>query len=196
MASIRQGLLRLLYPLIRVLGKSGRNGTVLQAPVEQTGAASAHDLEIVLNNGRQVPLRDFAGRKLLLVNTASDCGYTGQYAALQKLQNRYQEILTVIAFPSNDFKEQEKADDAEIAQFCRINYGVGFPIAMKASVIPGDSQDPVFVWLTQAAKNGWNGHAPDWNFSKYLIDEQGRLTHYFGPSVSPLGKEIIEAVTT
>jgi glutathione peroxidase len=98
--------------------------------------------------------------------------------------------LVIIGFPANDFKEQEKGTDAEIAEFCRVNYGVTFPLAAKCSVKKGRDQHDVFNWLSTSKKNGWNEKAPIWNFSKFLVSENGELLGYFEPSVSPTGKEI------
>ena len=131
---------------------------------------------------------------MLLVNTASDCGYTGQYDELQKLYEEYQNKLIVIGFPANDFKEQEKGSDEEIAQFCKINYGVTFPLIKKSSVIKGNSQNEVYQWLSNKNLNGWNDQQPTWNFSKYLINEEGALTNYFAPFISPLSKDVIAAI--
>ena len=129
----------------------------------------------------------------MIVNTASNCGYTNQYAELQKLYEHSREDLTIIAFPANDFKEQEKGSNEEIAQFCKINYGVSFPLAKKSSVVKGANQNKVFEWLTHKELNGWNDKQPSWNFSKYLIDEEGNLTHYFDPAVSPLSEQVVRA---
>ena len=130
----------------------------------------------------------------MIVNTASDCGYTPQYAELQKLYQHAKEELEIIAFPANDFKEQEKGTDEEIAQFCSLNYGVSFPLTKKTVVVKGEAQHPVFRWLTSRDKNGWNNEAPSWNFAKYLINENGVLTHCFDPAVSPLSTEVTAAV--
>ncbi|HET9826387.1 MAG TPA: glutathione peroxidase [Chitinophagaceae bacterium] len=155
---------------------------------------SFYSLSTQLNNGKELRFDSLKGRKVLIVNTASDCGYTNQYDELQKLFEGYKDTLMVIGFPANDFKDQEKGSDEEIAQFCRVNFGVTFPIARKDSVIKGKSQQIVFQWLTDKSKNGWNSKPPRWNFSKYLINEQGILTHYFDSAISPLGKEISEAI--
>jgi glutathione peroxidase len=110
------------------------------------------------------------------------------------LYEKYSGKLEIIGFPANDFKEQEKGTDAEIAAFCKVNFGVQFPLMQKSSVIRSDAQHPVYQWLTDSTKNGWNRKTPSWNFAKYIIDEQGRLTNYFGSSVSPLSKEVIKAI--
>ena len=155
---------------------------------------SIYNLEAVLNNQQLLKFEALKGKKVLLVNTASNCGYTPQYAELQKLHQQYKNKLMIIGFPANDFKEQEKGSDDEIARFCQVNYGVDFPIAKKSTVVASAYQNPVFKWLTHKDLNGWNDQQPVWNFSKYLINEKGQLTHVFKPSVSPLSKEVIEAI--
>lgn len=153
-----------------------------------------HSLSVVLNNGQELSFEKLRGKKVLLVNTASDCGYTPQYAELQKLYEHSKDDLEILAFPANDFKEQEKGDDSEIASFCSLNYGVRFPLAKKSVVKKDVAQHPVFQWLTSRAKNGWNDQPPSWNFAKYLVNEEGVLTHYFEPAVSPLSNDVVQAV--
>ncbi len=153
-----------------------------------------YDFNIELNNGRSLDLSTLRGKKILLINTASDCGYTNQYEQLQELFTRLPEKLMVIGFPANDFKQQEKGNDEEIAAFCKLNYGVTFPIAKKSTVKPGPSQNKIFQWLTHPDQNGWCNRQPSWNFSKYLVNEDGILTHYFDPAVSPLGEEMMGAL--
>jgi glutathione peroxidase len=157
-------------------------------------AASIYDLHVQLNNGHSLPLNNYKGKKLLLVNTASNCGYTSQYNDLEELYQRFNDQLEIIAFPANDFGEQERGDDQQIAQFCQVNFGVTFPLAKKSVVINSTQQNQVFQWLTDKKLNGWNDKAPSWNFSKYLVNEEGMLTHYFDPSISPLSGEVIEAI--
>jgi glutathione peroxidase len=192
--TLRQKFLKLVYPLFAWFGRlTGRrnkafsNGSPAQPP------QSLFNLSIDLNNGQSVPLSNYKGKKILFVNTASDCGYTDQYDALQKLYETNKDKLVIIGFPANDFKEQEKGNDEEIAQFCKINYGVTFPLAKKSSVIGGE-QNPVFKWLSDKNKNGWTNKKPSWNFSKYLVNEEGILINYFDPSISPTSKEVIDAI--
>lgn len=192
--NLKQRILKWIYPLLMQLARrSPKHNRVLHNERHIAPAQPLGGLEIALNNGRQMPLAT-GGKKLLLVNTASNCGFTGQFDELQALYDRFKGQLEIIGFPANDFKEQEKGSDEEIASFCKVNFGVQFPLAKKTSVVKGPQQNPVFGWLTDPARNGWNAQAPDWNFSKYLIDEAGVLTHYFGPSVSPLAPEVIEAL--
>ena len=119
---------------------------------------------------------------------------TAKADALEKLYKENNDKLIIIGFPANDFKQQEKGSDEEIAQFCKINYGVTFPLAKKSSVIEGPEQNPVFKWLTDKTKNGWTSKKQSWNFSKYLVNENGVLINYFDPSISPVSKEVLEAI--
>lgn len=192
--SFRQKFLKAVYPLfIRFTRLVNARTTLLENKDRVQPLTSFFSLPLVLNNGQQLSMDQFRGKKLLLVNTASNCGYTGQYSELQQLSEQYSGTLQVIGFPANDFKQQEKGSDADIAAFCAINYSVNFPLARKSSVVNGPQQNPVFAWLSHAEHNGWNNHQPDWNFSKYLVID-GVLTHYFGPSITPLGKEITTAI--
>lgn len=193
MASLKQNILRFLYPVIRK-ALSNKNGKVLNNDKDVSPKEPFYAQKATLSNGKDLDFSTFSGKKILLVNTASDCGYTGQYAELQKLHEQLGDKLAIVAFPANDFQEQEKGSDKDIEQFCQINYGVTFPLAKKGVVVKNEQQQPVFKWLTDAKQNGWNDHAPDWNFSKYIIDEKGNLANYFGPSVSPLDEEFIEVV--
>lgn len=190
----RQKLMKAVYPawmwFTRLTGSKTRIHTNNGAEPK----VSFYSLQSEGNSGDTISFERYRGKKVLLVNTASDCGYTGQYAELQQLSEQYAGKLVVVGFPSNDFKEQEKGSDAEIAAFCKMNYGVSFPLMKKSVVRPGPGQHPVYHWLTDAGQNGWNNKAPSWNFSKYLVDENGVLTHYFDPSVSPLDQRVTRSV--
>jgi len=191
--TFRQKLLKAFYPVIMRFSKND-NSTVAQKNTNAKPPVSFYSFSTVLNNGDKLNFESLKGKKVLLVNTASDCGYTNQYEDLQKLSERYKDKLLVIGFPANDFKEQEKGDDKQIAEFCKVNFGVNFPLAAKSSVVKSASQNPVFQWLSDAAKNGWNNTPPTWNFSKYLVNEMGELINYFDKAVSPLSAEVIKAV--
>lgn len=192
--SLRQRILKIVYPLFvwsrqkSAKQKKVSNNSIISPPV------SFYSLSAILNNGKEFSFEKLRGKKVLVVNTASNCGYTPQYAELQKLYQQSKEDLEIIGFPANDFKEQEKGSDEDIAQFCSINYGVSFPIAKKTVVKKDEHQHPVFKWLTDKKLNGWNSAPPSWNFSKYLISEEGVLMHYFEPAVSPLSAELSSAV--
>lgn len=187
--TLRQKLLKAVYPLF-VWSKKKTAETFSNG--KATPAVSFYSLQSVLNNGTVFPFEQLKGKKVLLVNTASNCGYTGQYDELQKLYEQYADKLVILGFPANDFKEQEKGTDEDIAQFCKINFGVTFPLMKKSTVVKAADQNDVYKWLSDSTKNGWNNKAPSWNFSKYLISEDGKLLNYFDPAVSPLGKEIVD----
>lgn len=183
--NVRQRILSWFYPvLLRFQKKSSRGGMWSNEKGVQ-GITLFYTLQAQQSNGSPVDFMGFKGKKVLIVNTASNCGYTRQYQSLQKLYEYRKDDLVVLAFPSNDFKEQEKGTDAEVQAFCEINYGVNFPIMKKSSVIKGQDQNVVFQWLSQQSQNGWNDRDPIWNFTKYLIDEQGKLMSVFGPAIDP-----------
>ncbi len=193
--TIKQKLLGAVYPaLIKLTKLAGKNNAVLHNEKMMAPVSSIYNLIFQLNTGKEQALAVFKGKKFLFVNTASECGYTAQYAALQKIHQQYGNKVTVLGFPANDFGEQEKGDDASIEQFCTINFGVTFPLAKKSVVLKGEAQNDIYNWLTNPQKNGWNAKAPGWNFCKYLVNENGVLTHYFDPSVSPLSAEFLNAV--
>lgn len=192
--TIRQRLLKLAYPVLMWGTRLGNKNTIVLSHAPQKAPVSFYDLPVVSITGDSIDWTLLKGKKVLIVNTASDCGYTAQYKELQQLQDRFADRLIVIGFPANDFKEQEKGDDASIATFCERNFGVRFLLTQKTSVVAGPLQHPVYRWLTDSTQNGWNTKAPSWNFSKYLVDEEGRLSHYFDPSVSPLSDAVISAL--
>ena len=145
-------------------------------------------------NGKDFDFSSVKGKKILLVNTASDCGFTGQYEALEKLQEKYSSSLIVIGFPANDFKEQESKDNESIATFCKKNYGVSFPMMSKISV-KGEDQHELYRFLTTKAENGLEDNEVKWNFQKYLIDENGKLIRVIQPRMLPDDPSIIEWIT-
>lgn len=133
-------------------------------------------------------MEDFKDSNLLIVNTASKCGFTYQYEELQKLHEQYGDKVKVLGFPANDFLWQEPGENTDIAEFCQVNYGVTFPMAEKTSV-KGSSKHPIFSWLQ--AKTG---RTPSWNFCKFLITKNGENVKYFPSKVSPLDPAITKAL--
>jgi len=192
----RQKILKAVYPAIMWFSKlTGKRAKMIENDNPAIISDNPiHNFRVKLNNGAELPLEQFRGKKILIVNTASNCGFTNQYDDLQRLSLDYKDKLVVIGFPANDFKEQEKGSDAEIAEFCRINFGVTFPLAVKSSVVKGPQQNPVFKWLSNKSENGWNDQQPTWNFSKYLVDEHGYLQRYFDPGISPMDRDILNAI--
>ncbi len=151
--------------------------------------------QFTVNNiyGDPIDFKQFRGKKLLIVNTASECGYTPQYTDLQKLHEKYGDKVTILGFPANNFGGQEPGSNEEIANFCKVNYGVTFQIFEKISVV-GSDQHPLFTWLSNKDKNGWNDQKPTWNFCKYLVNEKGELMKYYGSAVKPMSNEILQQI--
>ena len=187
--TIKQKLLNFFYPVLMLEGKRSK---IFQNTNHQLPAHSFYALHFTLNGGATIAMNQFAGKKIIIVNTASDCGYTAQYAQLEKLFKQYLDRLCIIAFPSNDFGNQEKENNENIIAFCKMNYGISFPIAQKSKVKNGTDQQEVFSWLSNKEKNGWCSKQPAWNFCKYLIDEKGILFAYVPQNISPLDQKIID----
>ncbi|MBL0317746.1 MAG: glutathione peroxidase [Alphaproteobacteria bacterium] len=156
----------------------------------QTG--SAYNFTFTkLREDKPLPLSDFKGNVILVVNTASKCGFTPQYEGLEKLSNTYKDRgLVIIGVPSNDFGKQEPGTSEEIQTFCRINYGVTFPMAEK-EIVTGDKAHPFYRW---ARKTLGIASAPKWNFHKYLIGRNGKLVDYFYSNTKPDAKHLVKAI--
>jgi glutathione peroxidase len=144
-------------------------------------------------DGDTIDFAKYKGKKVLVVNTASKCGFTPQYEELQKLHLEYGDKVAVLGFPCNQFGGQEPGTSSEIQSFCKKNYGVTFQMFEKLDV-KGTNQDPLYKWLTDKSQNGWNDKVPSWNFCKYLINEKGELVEFYGSTVSPTGNKITEAI--
>ncbi len=193
--TLKQKMIKAIYPaVIKVSSWFNKNTGSFTNEKKLTPLTSIYKYEVEQLNGQKFSLSQAKGHKILIVNTASDCGYTPQYEGLQALHEKYKEHLTIIGFPANDFKEQEKGTEENIASFCQKNYGVSFIMAKKTSVIKNENQNEIFKWLSHKNQNGWNEQAPAWNFCKYLIDEKGILMHFFESGVEPLGEEMIRTV--
>ena len=178
---------------IRFSEKTGVGIKILSNTKNTKPLQPFHLLSGVSIQGEIVQFGQYSGKKILLVNVASECGYTPQYKELQDLQQMNSTNLIILGFPSNDFAGQEPGEDNNIATFCERNFGISFPLFSKGPVT-GEDKQPVYKWLTDSEKNGWNNQQPAWNFCKYLVDEQGILLDYFSSSVSPLSKKIRRAI--
>lgn len=152
---------------------------------------SIHSLNYTSIDGTSIPMSTYKGKKILIVNTASECGFTPQYKQLQELYNTYNTKLVIIGFPANDFGQQEPGENKDIQSFCEKNYGVTFPLSEKITV-KGKGISPIYEWLTQKSQNGVMDAAIKWNFTKFLIDEDGRLLQQFDSQVSPLDEPILQ----
>jgi len=157
-----------------------------------SAAPTLYKFKLTTIDGKAFSLKQYKGKKVLIVNTASKCGYTPQYAELQKLADQYKDKLVVVGFPANNFASQEPGTNADIKTFCEKNYGVTFPLSTKVSV-KGDDIDPLFAYLTAEPNPDFTGEIK-WNFEKFLIDENGKLIHRYRSAVKPLSDEITKAL--
>jgi glutathione peroxidase len=192
--SYRQSVLKTMYPAIMWSSKAAGKKQTLTNTNNAAPTVSFYTLSVKDINGNEFKFSDLKGKKVLIVNTASNCGFTGQYEALEKLAQQFGNKLVVVGFPSNDFKEQEAGANTDIASFCKKNYGVTFPLMEKTMVIKGQAQNQVHKWLSDMSINGWCNQEPAWNFCKYLVNEQGVLTNYFPMTVDPMAPEVIGAI--
>ena len=155
--------------------------------------SSIHQFKINGLREGEIDFSEFAGKKIMIVNTASECGLTPQYAQLQELHEKHFEKLAIVGFPCNDFGGQEPGSEAEIEKFCVFNYGVTFPLTEKVSVV-GDDPHPIYKWLRTESQNGVESSEVAWNFQKYLLNEKGEYVKMVGPQTTPIEEEILDWV--
>ncbi len=156
---------------------------------------SFHSFKMKSIDGQTIDFSKYKGKKVLVVNVASKCGHTPQYADLQKLHEQYGEKVVILGFPANNFMGQEPGSNTEIQDFCKKNYGVTFQLFEKISV-KGKDQDPLYQWLSKKELNGHVDQEPSWNFCKYLINEKGEVVKFFDSKVKPMDKEMIDAINS
>lgn len=149
-----------------------------------------YDFKVEALDGGTIDFSAYKGKKILIVNTASKCGYTKQYEGLEKLYEEHKDKLVIVGFPANNFGGQEPGTNTEIKEFCKKNYGVSFPMAAKISV-KGDDTAPIYKWLCSKAENGVLDADIKWNFNKFLLDENGNLMYYFPSNVEPMSTELV-----
>ena len=163
---------------------TGQKSETSQANTEKEMGKTIYDYKVEALDGSEINFADFKGKKILIVNTASECGFTPQYADLEKLYEANKDKLVIVGFPANNFGGQEPGSNAEIGTFCQKNYGVTFPMAAKVSV-KGDDTAPIFKYLTEKELNGVKSSAVLWNFTKFLVDENGKLIDSFVSTTKP-----------
>lgn len=169
-------------------GNSQQSMTSNDIPVKQE-AKNIYGFTVEALDGTTINFAEFKGKKILIVNTASECGYTPQYDGLQKLYDQYKDKLVIVGFPANNFGAQEPGSNTDIKEFCKKNYGVTFPMAAKISV-KGDDQAVIYKWLCNKSENGVLDAEIKWNFNKFLLDENGKILNYFPSGIEPMSKEI------
>ena len=166
------------------------NNSAITASAVTTAQGSIYDFKVEALDGSVIDFATFKGKKILIVNTASACGYTVQYEGLEALYKKYQDKLVIVGFPANNFGGQEPGSNSEIKEFCKKNYGVSFPMAAKISV-KGDDIAPIYKWLCNKSQNGVLDAEIKWNFNKFLLDENGVMISKFDSGVKPLSDELI-----
>jgi glutathione peroxidase len=166
---------------------------ILSQPKNTQAKGSFYDFKMKSIDGETIDFSIYQGKKVILINTASACGYTPQYTDWQKFHENYGKQIVVIGFPANNFANQESGSNKEIASFCQKNYGVSFQMMEKISVVGAD-QHPLYQWLSKKDLNGWNDKAPSWNFCKYVINEKGEVTHFFASGIKPNDAEFKKAL--
>lgn len=190
--TIKQKILSSVYPFYqKLIGLTGIHSKFQSNSV--TPPADFYALQSTLNNGAVFSFEQLRGKKVVIVNTASDCIYTSQYKSLENFYTENKNEVIVLGFPSNEFKQQENKNDVEIAAFCKLNFGVSFPLMKKSFLLKSSHQHEVYEWLTDKTKNGWNDTMPVWNFCKYVINEEGRLTHFFESAIEPSHPQFLKA---
>lgn len=192
----RMKIFLLLFLVLAIVGLTAwyKLGVALTKPENAMAITSFYDFKMTtLDNGGIIDFQEFKGKKVILINVASECGYTPQYVDWEAFHKQYGEKVVVLGFPANNFGGQEPGTNAEIGAFCQKNYGVTFQLFEKISV-KGSDQHPLYQWLSQKGKNGWNDQAPTWNFCKYVVNEQGELTNFFPSGVKPEDEAFKKAV--
>jgi glutathione peroxidase len=167
--------------------------TILSSNNSMILKGSFYDFTVNDLSGKPVSLKEYKGKTVVLINVASKCGFTPQYADWQKFHEKYGDKIAVLGFPANNFMSQEPGSSEEIAEFCQKNYGVTFRMFEKIEVA-GKDKAPLYNWLSNKDLNGWNNQEPSWNFCKYLINKDGKLTHFFESKITPENPEFLQAV--
>jgi glutathione peroxidase len=168
---------------------TNQKSEISKAKTTELMGKTIYDFKVEGLDGKEIDFADFKGKKILIVNTASECGFTPQYADLEKVYEQYKDKLVVIGFPANNFGGQEPGNNTEIGAFCQKNYGVTFPMAAKVSV-KGDDTAPIFKYLTEQELNGVKNTSILWNFTKFLVDENGKLIDSFVSTTKPTDQAI------
>jgi glutathione peroxidase len=179
-------LTALALPFTQNMAKSRPENT------EAVAGKNFHSFKMKGIDGKEIDFSQFKGKKIIVLNTASKCGYTPQYADWEKFHKANKDVV-ILGFPANEFGGQEPGSNSEIASFCQLNYGVSFQM-MEKVVVKGSAKCELYQWLTDKSQNGWNEKEPSWNFCKYIINEKGELANFFASGIKPTSPEFIEAL--
>lgn len=181
----------MIWNFIKVM--SGRQVVKLKPTNAKHSSKSFFELQAKTIIGEKFDFSQLKGKKTMIVNTASHCGFTQQFTLLEDFYRLYGKEINILGFPCNDFFGQEPDDNSKIANFCKQEFKITFPLFEKMSLKKGQKNE-VFEWLTDKTKNGWNNQKPDWNFCKYLIDEEGELMLFANSRITPTHPEIINRI--
>jgi len=181
--------MKIIVTVLSIFSLFFSNYLTLNNSKDMKPKVSIYEISIKSISGDKIDLSKFKGKKILIVNTASECGFTKQYADLQKLHNQYKDRLVIIGVPCNQFGGQEPGNAQQIQSFCEVNYGVTFLLTEKVDV-KGESQHALYQWLTQRELNGVKSSSVKWNFQKYLIDEQGNYIDFYYSLTNPMSSKI------
>lgn len=176
---------KLKYQLLKIFSPKGVSTRPKNTAMS---SKSFYDFKLKSIEGKEIDFSSYKGKKVLIVNTASECGYTPQYDELQKLHETHGDKLTILGFPANNFGGQEPGTNSDIGAFCRKNFGVTFQLFEKIDV----KTNKLYHWLSNEKENGWNNEIPTWNFCKYLVNEKGELMKYYSSAVNPMSDEILK----
>jgi glutathione peroxidase len=179
-------LTALALPFTQNMAKSRPENT------ESVAGKNFHSFKMKGIDGKEIDFSQFKGKKIIVLNTASKCGYTPQYDDWEKFHKANKDVV-ILGFPANEFGGQEPGSNSEIASFCQLNYGVSFQM-MEKVVVKGSAKCELYQWLTDKSQNGWNEKEPSWNFCKYIINEKGELANFFASGIKPTSPEFIEAL--
>lgn len=172
---------------------TGQQVVKLKPTAAKSAGTSFFQLQAKTITGEKFDFNQLKGKKTLIVNTASHCGFTQQFTLLEDFYRLYSEKINILGFPCNDFFGQEPHDNSKIESFCKQEFDVSFPLFEKMS-LKKKEKNKVFEWLTNKEQNGWNNKTPDWNFCKYLIDEKGELILFANSRITPTHPEIINRI--
>lgn len=193
LTTLSMGIFAKFETIKNIVNKVMDKDKALSKPAEVAAKTSIYDFTLKTLEGKPFKMTDLKGKKIIIMNVASKCGYTPQYADWEAFYKANKNKFVVLGFPANNFGEQERGSNLEIATFCERNYGVTFPVLEKISV-KGADKAPIYKWLTSKSQNGWNEKEPTWNFCKYLVNEKGELTNFFNSDIKPNSAEFLAAI--
>jgi glutathione peroxidase len=185
-------MIKLILPFLFIFISCTQDDVIKQT-INPTDMSKFYTFKVKSIDGDEISMAQYKGKKIIVLNVASKCGYTPQYADWEKFYATNKDSIVVLGFPCNQFSGQEPDENKDIKNFCQKNYGVTFPMFEKVDV-KDSGQTPLYKWLSDKSQNGWNNQVPTWNFCKYLINEKGELTAFFESNIKPTDAEFLAAM--